>query len=116
MTDQFIEIRSQTGQFYLNSNEETREIYINIPKYDYEEKITFRPSKMESYHEQNWFEYLDEVVVAKRRNIKGKKKQERLDEILTEHEDEIKSEWEEYRKEQLQKEIEQRKEELNELE
>jgi len=116
MTEQFIEIRSQTGQFYINNNEETRKIYINIPEYGYEEKITFRPNKMYSYNGQNWFEYLAEVVVADRRNIRGKKKQERLDEILTEHEGEIKSEWEEYRKEQLQKEIERREEELNELE
>jgi len=115
--DPFVTIRSNTGQFYLNSNEKTTQVVVKIPEYDYEEKIGFDPSKAPSigHEKSSWREDLAEIAAAEPRNLRGPSKQDELSEILDEHGDEIHRKWEQHRANEIDDHIESLKDEKEAL-
>jgi len=113
----FVTIRSRSGNFTLNKpNQETTNVFINIPEYDYKEKIMFNSSELHiDPKREPWHDAISEITVCSPKYIGGRDKIEQLEEILYNHHDEIHEQWKQHQKREIEDKIESLKEEKQSL-
>lgn len=99
----------------MSPQEEQRIIHVKIPKYDFNEEFSYRLPYNINIEELSWDEALQDIIASDPFGIRAKRRIEELDEIYTEHKEEIQEEWKEYRKQEINDEIEQLEDELETL-
>lgn len=114
--DPFAEIfeRGPASYNWADPSEEYCIAYVRIPKYDIDVDVSYDPPRI-GIDDVSWLRAIDEILAVEHRTISDRRAKETLEEFLDEHHDDLWEEWKQHRATEIAEEIEELKEEREDL-